>query len=292
MRAAQAPTIRQLQVFIAVIDEESVSGAARKLGVSQPAVTNMIKTLEKEMGTALFRRIGRKMLLTTPGKKVERAARNTLHETSRLLDTVKYAVGNTVAPLRIGYTAPQLVLTAARKFQLVDPLVPLEFHAANTSTLFDMLDDYQVDLISIGINNPSDDYYYQLFARQTLHVLMRVDDPLSHLAEISIAEMEGLPMVLREKGSYTRQSFLDACNKQGVRPNIALEIFGRESVKEASAQGFGYGIVLHRELTPDARLKSIPIKDSKDIASEYLVCRKAAMSFPPLKRFFEVNKRA
>ncbi|WP_316858208.1 LysR substrate-binding domain-containing protein [uncultured Cohaesibacter sp.] len=289
MRHKQSPSVRQLQVFLAVIDEQGVSGAARKLGVSQPAVTNMIQSLEKEIGTILFRRIGRKMLLTEPGDKVARAARHALNETNRLLDSVKYATGNSVTPLRIGYSAPQMMLSAARKFRTAHPSVPLQFHAGNTSTLFELLDDYQVDLVSIGLSSPMEDYHCQLYVRQSLYLVMRCDDPLAHLDEIALEATEGLPFIMREEGSYTRKVFLDTCAQKGVRTNIALEIYSREATKEAVAHGFGYGTIPHREITQDPRFKTIPILGCEKICDEYFVCRKSALTFPPVKQFLDIN---
>ncbi|WP_068311344.1 LysR substrate-binding domain-containing protein [Polycladidibacter hongkongensis] len=289
MNGANRPTLRQLQAFVAVVDGNGITSAARTLGISQPAVTNLIRTFEKEFEVPIFRRVGRRLLLTTAGEHVVAVARDTLNETNRMLDTIRYATGNSVAPLKIGYTAPQLVLSAAKRFRAAEPLVPLEFQQANSSRLFTMLDDFHLDLISIGLSEPINKYHCQQFAIQSLQLLVPKTAPIASQASLSINSLAGLPMIMREKGSYTRQLAFEHCQKAGFKPNVVLEIFGRESVREAVALGFGFTIILDREAGCDERLCAIRIDGCEEVAHEYLVCRKGSLGYAPLMEFFSLN---
>ena len=101
---------------------------------------------------------------------------------------------------------------------------------------------------------------------------------------VSITELHGRPMVLREKGSATRRSFETALAKAGVTPEVVLEIGSREAVREAVATGLGLGVVQEPELGEDTRIAWTQIEDADLQATELIVCLEERRTSPVMRR--------
>ncbi|MDP0880731.1 LysR substrate-binding domain-containing protein, partial [Klebsiella variicola] len=77
---------------------------------------------------------------------------------------------------------------------------------------------------------------------------------------IDLAQLNEVIMVLREPSSITRRTFDDACQAAGVQPKVLLELDSREAVTEAVAAELGIGVVSSMEVSPDPRVKAIPLQ--------------------------------
>lgn len=106
---------RRLRYFLAVVEDGGVTRAARRLHVAQPSLSQALRTLERELGTELFHRVGRGLRLTAAGEALVGPARQTL----RMMDTARAAVGE-VAELVAGTLQIAALATLA-----VDPLSAL-----------------------------------------------------------------------------------------------------------------------------------------------------------------------
>src|SRR4051812_38580285 len=89
LRYRSAMELRSLQYFVQVADEGSITGAADKLGVAQPALTRRIKQLEEELGAQLLTRLPRGVRLTSAGRDFLEHARKVMVEVSRARDQVR-----------------------------------------------------------------------------------------------------------------------------------------------------------------------------------------------------------
>ena len=98
------------------------------------------------------------------------------------------------------------------------------------------------------------------------------------------------PMVIRERGSTTRQAFELAASAAGVRPKIALEIESREAVREAVAAGLGFGVVSAPEIGSDERLATIQIEGADVFTEEHLVCLEERRRARAIRVFFEIAR--
>lgn len=283
--------LRRLKIFMAVVETGGVGDAARRLGISQPAVSTQIKHLEASLGTPLFRRTGRKLAVNARGEEVAALLRRGLWELSNTLNAVRELSRSARAPLRFGFSAPQIALEAAETFQRTDPGTVLELTAANTGTLFSALDAYELDIIMIGLQAPRAPYHCQFYQRQHLAVMLPRAHPMARRRSLALAELADLPVVLREPGSYTRALMLGACRDAGLTPRIAFEVATREAVSEAVRRGFGVGPVLSREAAKGGDLVTVPVDGGRLVADDYLVCHQSALNYGPVRRFFQINQR-
>ena len=142
---------RQLQTFIQVAQHQSFSKAAQILGYSQSAVTVQIRLLEKELGTRLFDRMGKKVLLTAQGKRILDQSTQILYAMEQLKSRA-IETGNLKNPLHIG-TIESLCTAKLppilRYFRRVYPNVAIQITTASPEELIRMMEQNELDLIYI-----------------------------------------------------------------------------------------------------------------------------------------------
>ena len=281
--------LRRLRVFKTVVDCGGVGEAARALGVSQPAVSTQILRLEDHLGVSLFRRTGRRLVVTDQGRQVAEILQTGLGEVSRMLNAVRDASRSQVALLRFGFSAPQIALDAAARFRRTDPRTQLELRAANSRDLLVSLDHHELDVIMIGLPAPKAPYHCQFFRRQIAGVQVPCAHAMAGRKSVALRDLADQPLVLREPGSYTRDVILAAFEALALAPRIAFEVATREAVAEAVRHGFGVGPVLSREAPTSDDLTFIPLESGRIEAREFLVCHRSTAQYGPIKRFFAAN---
>jgi len=289
LRPEDETTLRRLRVFLAVVDAGGVGDAARLLGVSQPAVSTQIKRLEAELGVSLFRRSGRRLAVSEQGRDIAAVLRRGFGEMVLTLNSVREIARSRSAPLRFGFSAPQIALDAADVFRRADPRTALELRAANSAELFSALDSYDLDIIMIGLRGPKPPYHCQFYRRQSISVIVPNAHPLAARKSLSLRDLATEPIVLRERGSFTRALLMEAFDAAGLCPRVAFEVATREAVAEAVRRGFGIGPVLDREAPQSSDLRAIAVEGGRIVGDDYLVCHASALLYGPVRRFFAAN---
>ena len=239
--------IRQLEIFSVLAHELNFTRTAERLNTVQSNVTTRIRGLEEELGTALFERIGRRVILTESG-------RNLLTYTERilgLLDETKAAVcqteENPSGNLNIG--APESVLTyrlppVLKVFRERYPNVRLSLRPDQLSATRQKLDDGRVDLIFI-IDEPIHDQNLCVddLGVEPVVVVGPSDHVLARRKQIFGADLQGETLLLTEAGCCYRQRFEQALIAAKVHPKSVVEYSSIEAVKKCVASGMGIGVL-------------------------------------------------
>ncbi len=279
---------RRLRIFLDVVENMSVSAAARRLGVSQPAVSQQIRVLEEMLGAKLFNRLGRELSLTETGRKTVLVARRLVGEVDDALTNLRKSTQEQKFHLRLGFSAPQIALPIARNFKQQFPGASLEFVNANSDRLFEKLRRFELDAIFVGLPEPHSAYECISLLRQPLIAIASHDHPFARNDETTIRELCTIPLIFRESGSYTRRLFFDAAYARGFEPTIGYEIASREATFEAVVLGLGVGTVLEHEAPAHANIKRIPIERGVVAATEYVVCHRELSLVPPVALLLDV----
>jgi DNA-binding transcriptional LysR family regulator len=108
---------------------------------------------------------------------------------------------------------------------------------------------------------------------------------------IRLADLRGRDLVLRERGSITREVFERALAERAVPAGTLIEVETREGVREAVAAGFGIGVVFESEFGADPRFHPLGIGDADLAVGEYAVCLQQRRETEPVRGFFEVAAR-
>lgn len=264
--------LSQIRAFHAIISEGNFSRAAKYLGVSQPAVTQQIKSLEEDVGQKLIIRGGRQIVLTETGKQIMYSVRQIISLMNNLeLEVSSYnqLKGGNVT---IGIGNPYVTMDILAEFSRRYPGLKIHTRMGNSCELLKLLEDYKADVSIVTMPEPSDKFYHFKFFEQRVVACVPRDHEWVAAGQVSLERLCQTAMVYREEGSMTRSIFERALMETKLSPNILLELGSREAVKEAVAAGLGVGIVLDGEFGEDPRIAPVTILDADLRAGEYIVC--------------------
>jgi DNA-binding transcriptional LysR family regulator len=237
---------RQLAAFCEVVDRKSFSQAAERLGVTQPAVSLQVRSLEKRLGTKLLDRSGRRVEPTEAGLRLYRAAQRMLSIEDQLLEEVagtdasadlrgELALGASTGP---GGTVVPVLLC---EFQREHPQLTVELSVSDTNRVIDQVADRELELGIVGAAPRHRGVVFEPFFRDEVVLAVPPGHPFAG-KEVSLDELRGEPLILMQEGAGVRQVIEDELRRRGVRLRdlgVQLELGLQESVKSAAAAGFG-----------------------------------------------------
>jgi aminoethylphosphonate catabolism LysR family transcriptional regulator len=263
----------QLRAFHAVAETGGVTRAAERLGVSQPAVTVQIKALEDGYGVELFHRINRRLVLSDLGKELLDIARRGFAAMDEAATLLGESGSLDRGSLTVGADGPYHVIAHLAAFREKFPGVAVTLAIGNSDDMLEDLLEFRTDIAVLArlVDDPR--LTFRHVARHRLVVFVPRDHAWGKRRGVTLADLAGADMVLREHGSTTRRVFEAALAERGIRPHVVMEIESREAVREAVAAGLGVGVVNEAELGHDERLVALPLQDGDITTDEYVVCR-------------------
>ena len=253
-------SIQSLRVFLCVLDRGSLSAAGRKLGVTQPAVSNHLHTLEERFGTTLLAR-GHGAQPTPAGECLAEHARRVLGELETL-ETEMFRHSVPRGRLLVGasstpgeYLLPRLAVQFAAEY----PEVSLDVHISDTEETLAALLGRKVEVAFVGreVTDPRVD-----------SVLVEEDElvPAAAISECPVtgevepAALAERPFIMRERGSATREIVEERLAEAGFEPRIAMELGSNAAVAGAVAAGAGIGVLPTRSLKSQDRIGRFPVR--------------------------------
>ena len=227
----------RLQVFYTVAKRLSFTKAAAELFISQPAVTKHVQELEHHFGTALFERKGNQIQLTAAGQVLLQHAELVVGIYRQIefdLNTLKNKIGGT---LRIGgsTTVAQYILPPIlARFHAQYADVAVSLLNGNTRQIEQALLNKDIELGLVEGRTRHGDIRYTPFVQDEIVLVMRADHPLANRNEISLTELQAMPIVLRERGSGTLDVIeyaLRAVNIRLTDLTVEMHLGSSESIK-------------------------------------------------------------
>ena len=238
--------LNQLRVFQAVADAGSVTAAARRLRVSQPAVSKQLKELELALGAALFDRVARGLELTQVGELVLRHSTRIFAEEQSLEAELAATLGGARprpsggASTTIGnYLVPALF----GHFRRLHPGVELQLEIANTEAVQGMVIDNRVDIgLTEGFVNSSA-LLVSVFSEDEMVMVTAPGDPVLGRAPLDSNALAKVALICREQGSGTRAVIEAALQARGVSLEPSMSLGSNEAIKQAVAAGLGVAMM-------------------------------------------------
>jgi DNA-binding transcriptional LysR family regulator len=256
---------RQLAAFCAVVERASFSQAAEQLGVTQPAVSLQIRSLEKRLGVQLLDRSGRRVEPTDAGRRLYRSALRLLAQEEQLLAelgaetegdlTGRLELGASTGP---GGTVIPIVLC---EFQRRHPEVHVALTVSDTQRIVEEVARRELELGVVGAARRHRGVVFEPFFRD--EVVLAV--PRGHrFAErtVSLDELRAEPLVLMQEGAGVRQMIDDELRAVGVRLrdfDVRLELGLQESARTAVLAGFGVTFISRSAIEADVASGMIAI---------------------------------
>ncbi|WP_097304289.1 LysR substrate-binding domain-containing protein [Pseudomonas chlororaphis] len=250
----------QLRAFDAVAREGSFTRAAARLFISQPAVTGHIKALEEHYQITLLRRTARRVELTEEGTKlaaITRAMFGLAEEAQAMLEANRQLL---TGRLEVAADGPHLVMPMLASLRERYPGVTVNLRLGNAQETLAALLSEHADVAVLTEVEARKGLHLQSLGESRICALVPQGHPwLAEPEGVRLERLDQVIMVLREPGSITRRTFDAACAQAGITPKVLLELDSREAVTEAVAAQLGVGVVSSLELSPDPRVRALPI---------------------------------
>jgi DNA-binding transcriptional LysR family regulator len=261
---------RQLAAFCAVVDRKSFSQAAEQLGVTQPAVSLQIRSLEKRLGERLVDRSGRRVEPTEAGLRLYRSAQRMLALQQQLLEEVsgdgelrgRLEIGCSTGP---GATVLPLLLC---EFQQENPGVTISLSVNDTLHVIDLVADRRLELGVVGAAPRHRAVTFEPFFRDEIVLAV---PPKHRLAGKTVAldELRVETLILMQEGAGVRQMIEDELRAAGLRLrdlDVRLELGLQESAKAAVAAGHGVTFISRNAIEPELASGSLAAATVKGLA--------------------------
>lgn len=233
---------RHLAQLSVVIEAGSFQSAADRLGVTQPALSRNMRTLEQRLGSALFRREGRRSVPTTLGLRLARNGLSIRIAEEQASAAANASLSGTVGELRIGappIIAGRFLTDPLSRFIKQNPGSRIELRTGLVHELRTMLERGQIDLI-LGpqiLADPSDNLEFVALIDDRVGIMCRAEHPLTRRATLMPSDLEEQVWLAHSRGSLLRQQSEAAMIASGVKSvNVACETDSIRSALEIVAQ--------------------------------------------------------
>src|SRR2546421_3258466 len=248
---------RQLAAFCAVVERKSFSQAAERLGVTQPAVSLQIRSLEQRLGRQLLDRSGRRVEPTEAGLRLYASAQRLLAlEESLLEELAADEEGALTGTLELGAsTGPggTVVPLLLCEFQEEHPELHVRLTVSDTQTVVDRVADRELELGVVGAGRRHRGVVFEPFFRDEVVLACPPDHPFAGKT-ISLDQLKTEPLIVMQEGAGVRQVIEDELRKARTRLrdlDVRLELGLQESVRSAVAAGHGVTFISRTALDLD-----------------------------------------
>ena len=277
---------RQLAAFCAVVERKSFSQAAERLGVTQPAVSLQVRSLEKRLGRRLLDRSGRRVEPTEAGLALYRGAQRLLTLEGQLLAELEAGdEGELGGTLEVGAsTGPgsTVVPVLLCEFQRVHPGVAVSLSISDTQSVVERVAGRELELGVVGAARRHRGVSFEPFFRDEV-VLACPPDHRFGGRTIELDDLREEPLIVMQEGAGVRQVIEDELRRAGTRlrdlePRLELGL--QESARSAVTAGYGVTFISRAAIEADLAAGTLAVARVKglDPAREISLVRSTGRS--------------
>lgn len=286
-----SPTLRQLELLLALVSSDGIAGAGAKLGMSPSATSHALRALETALGTELVNRNASGVVLTYTGEHILPHVRDVFASLQLVQATALAGAELKTGLLRIGSfgasatirVLPPLLERFKAKFPGVDVLVT---EKPDEQTLQDLI-ERRLELAAVTL--PKADLETQTLAVDELVAVLPDNHPLAKLDSVPLEEMTVDPFIMTRAGSQTLVTRL--FSRKGLRPQVAYELLQLMSILELVASGKGISVLAKLALPdhyPGTVFRPLTPGTSRRIG---LVCLNESRLSPVARAFWQETYR-
>jgi DNA-binding transcriptional LysR family regulator len=284
---------RQLNYFLAVVDHGGVNRAAKELYVAQPSLSQSIRSLERDLGTALFHRVGRRLVLTEAGRALVEPARQVVRGMEFARASVDSVAGLTTGRVEIAAMPSQTIAPLSGwigRFTRRHPEVLVSVRAAFTAReVVQMVRSGVTELGLLGSSDPASapEVTITPTGTQRFVLVAAPDGPFPPGRPIRREQLAGQRLIVGQEGTGMRR-LVDDIIGAGVPSRIAVESEHREAILPLVLDGVGMAVVTDA-WTPLARQAGALVLDLEPPAHLHiaLVNRRGPLT-PAARAFFDL----
>ena len=284
--------LKQLRAFCHAARTESMSRAAVQMYLSQPAISLLIQSLEKELVTQLFERQGPKIRLTTEGKLLFEMALPLIEGLENLPDAFYDRCHNQVTghlAIAAGESTTLYLLPGyVQLFQERFPQIQLRLHNVPGHEGIKLVQSGEVDF-AVGpiLEVPDDIGYLPLTSYEPILITPR-HHPLAEKTSLSLQDLEPYGLILPPQSMSTRKIIDIVFQQHHFDYRIAMEAGGWEVIKKYVEMGLGISIVTSICLTGNEKIARRSLSDYFPERSYGLILRHGKFISPAARKFIEI----
>ena len=238
--------IKQLKAFVAIAEERTFTAGAKRVHVTQAAVSMQIRQLEEEVGLPLFVRTPRRVLITEAGEKLLERARRILREHDSAIEELAEIAGAEHGRLRIGSASamfateqlPSILEKLSKKYINAEVSVS----SGTSKTLVDKILHGEIDVAFVSLPVENTHIQTELLYSDEVVAIAHPGHKKAKEKYISAADLAGEKLILGEKGGNTRRMIDDFFEDHNVKPNIVMELSRQEAINKMVENNMGIGI--------------------------------------------------
>jgi len=269
----------QLRAFHYAAKYMSFTDAAKRLFVTQPAVTSQIKTLEASCDLKLFKKRGRNVALTESGKTLYECTQKVFQyekEIETVIDDMKELKQGI---LHIGCTktyARYFMPSMLSSFHKDYPHIKLHLDEGSSSDMIDSLLDFRNEVAVIAKTAEASEVNFIPFSQEELVVIASPRHPIAAQKNVSVSELSTEPFIMKEAGSGTRRRVNILFDQHRCAPTILMETSNNEFIKQLVERGDGISILVKACVAAeieDKKLVAVPLRGQRiylDVSFAYL----------------------
>ncbi len=255
-------TLRQIEIFLNVVELGHLTNVAKKMGLSQSAVSMSIKELENILGRPLFDRLNKKLVLNEMGRSFHQE----VEPLFRKMEDIEYEFQNSEnrGTVRIGASTTiidYLIPGIACRYMNEYPEVRIRLKEGNTRDIAALVKHGELDMGFVEGHVEEPDLIREIVGDDEL-IVVTANEAIASRSWF-IDQLAGERWVLREEGSGTRAIFLDYIRERVSELNIFMELGHTESIKSLLQSGKALTCVSAlavRDELRDGRLKKVEVK--------------------------------
>lgn len=250
MNSPNGMEFHQLRYFVAAAEASSVTRAAERLRVSQPALSRQIAVLEDELGVKLFDRVRKRIQLTEAGRYFMPKARQLLCDAETGIQQVRERFGTARRTIRLGFLPPFLddvIIPAVKALRAEAPRVEVSLFELPPRAQLDRLRDGELDLAILGNLAAGDreTYRVECLGRSRMAAVVPEDHRLAGRRQIDLKDLATDPFISLSDVLYPgrRQFLRGLCQGQGFEPRIVEESDSLPLLLGAVSTGLGVALL-------------------------------------------------
>lgn len=259
--------IKHLQLFFDIVEAGSLSKVCASRGIAQSALSKHIAALENEIGTKLFYRTGRGVVLTEFGQSMMPRVRSLLGEFELLASEVRDQSNVPSGPVRLALQSSITQQIVGPLFQHVRadfPKIDLRLMEGFAGNIEEALANGRAD---VGVFSRYGDRIHKIdeaLVTDELYLIARAGDPVVGKPNCRFADVAGLPLVLPGAPDGFHMMLLDEAKKAGVHLNTQIEVDSLTAMREIVANGAAYTILTRQAVSVEMQLGRIQVSRITD----------------------------
>ena len=285
-------TFKQLRLFLALEQTESVTKASLMMHISQPTASMQLKEMTEKIGSPLFEVISKKIHLTALGREFAKTAREMTGRWEAFEQYATQMQGLTKGRLRVAvvstakYFIPKLLGSFCSKY----PEVDISLEILNRDGVIKRVENNSDDLYVMSRPPVHIDLEDQILMPNPLCMIAYKNHPLASKKNLRLQDLKHERFILRELGSGTRMSADIHFKQKKFTPSLLLELGNNEAIKKAVASHLGVAVISIHALDPfdyDNEISVLKLQDFPINSQWHLVYLKGKQLSPIAKAFYD-----